>query len=154
MIKKIARWFTTAKRQAIQVFAASLAPIAIFFGLATEHQTAGLLLISAALLQFGSNLLSLVNVKIGDWGQGWAIVRGAVYAVAGSVAPALVSIGLWTDDQSQSILTGLGLIIALIGNGVAVLTSQRQEVQKVEEAAVTEFNARLNNPYITPKKSL
>lgn len=130
-MKTIAAWFTPERRQAIQVFAGGLAPLAILVGFGTEGVWEQVLIILGAVLQFVSSLLSLVNVRKGDWGAGWAIVRGAIYALAMVVSPALVLLGFYDAATNASILAGLSLALSALSNLVAIFTSKSQEVAQV-----------------------
>lgn len=122
-------WFTSARRQQIQVFAGSLAPFFILFGIGSEGQWEQWLILLGLILQFGSSLLSLLALKVGDWGTGWAIVRGAVYALGMGAAPALVALGVWDKDFSSFFLVGLSLGLAALSNLVAIFTSGHQRAQ-------------------------
>lgn len=130
MIRKFAAWFTLARRQAIQLFAAGLAPLAIMFGLGTEGGWEQSLILVGLGTQFVSNLLNLLSLKEGEWGKGWAIVRGAIYSLGLGAAPALVALGIWTDEVSTQFALGLGLALAAVGNAVALVTGQRQETEQ------------------------
>ena len=139
-MKQFAAWFTTERRQGIQAFAASLAPLLILSGFGTQLIWDQWLIILGAGLQFISNFLNLLNLKQGDWGRGWEIARGAIYTLGLGVAPALVALGYWTEDFSGVALAGTALTLSVLGNFISVLTSGRQQQAELLEA-VTELSS-------------
>ena len=127
-MKTIAAWFTAERRQLIQAFLASLAPLAILLGYGTEGTWEQLLIISGAGLAAAGSLLSLVNVRIADWAtQGWAIVRGAVYALGTTVSPALVLLGFYDDATNTQILTGISVGLTVLSSGIAIFANGQQQ---------------------------
>ncbi|WP_194385198.1 hypothetical protein [Microbacterium luteum] len=127
-MKTIAAWFTAERRQLIQAFLASLAPLAILLGYGTEGTWEQLLIISGAGLAAAGSLLSLVNVRIGDWAtQGWAIVRGAVYALGTTVSPALVLLGFYDDATNTQVLTGISVGLTVLSSGIAIFANGQQQ---------------------------
>jgi hypothetical protein len=80
-MRRVADWFTPERRQAIQLWFGSLAPLAIMFGYGTEGMWEQWLVIGGAVLQAVSSGLSLVNVR--DVNKAWQIVRGAVDSARG-----------------------------------------------------------------------
>jgi hypothetical protein len=130
-MKGFAAWFTPDRRQAIQIFAGGLAPLAILLGLGTEGIWEQTLIIFGAVLQFISSLLSLLNVHKGDWGAAWAIVRGAVYALAMVVSPALVLLGFYDEATNATVLAAVSLALSALSNLVAVFTSKKQQLDAV-----------------------
>ena len=127
-MKTIAAWFTAERRQLIQAFLASLAPLAILLGYGTEGTWEQLLIISGAGLAAAGSLLSLVNVRIADWStQGWAIVRGAVYALGTTVSPALVLLGFYDDATNTQILTGISVGLTVLSSGIAIFANGQQQ---------------------------
>lgn len=133
-------WFSTERRQGIQVFAASLAPLLILFGLGTEGFWEQWLIILGAALQFISNLMNLLNLKQGEWSKGWEITRAAIYTFGMALAPAFVALGYWTEDFSGLILTGAALALSVLGNLISVLTSGKQQEQELL-TAITELKS-------------
>ena len=125
---KFVQWFTSERREAIQIFLGSLATLLILGGFLSEHAAEQWLLISGAALQFIANISNLAFLKKGDWGGGWAIVRGAVYALAATVAPALATLGVVVFD-SDLLLTILSLVLAGIGNLIAIFTIEHQKYE-------------------------
>jgi len=125
-MKKIAEWFTPERRQQIQVFFGTLAPLFILGGFGTEGQWEQALIITGAVLQFLSSLLSLINVRGGDI---WAVLRGAIYGLATTVAPALVLLGWLNEDLSATILTGISLALTALSGLVAILTNGKQQIE-------------------------
>lgn len=128
----IKAWFTPDRRQQIQLFFGALAPLAILAGFGTEGQWEQLLIITGAVLQFVSSGLSLVNVR--DARTIWAVVRGAVYALAATVSPALVLLGVYGDETNTTILLGLSLGLGALSNLLAVFIGGRQELSGVADA--------------------
>ena len=142
------RIFTPERRQAIQVFFGALAPLAILLGFGTEGVWEQSLIILGAVLQFISAVLSLVNVRKGDWGAGWAVIRGAIYALAATVSPALVLLGFYDDSTNATILLGLSLALGALSNLLAIFIGSRQEFEGLPDPATStraEYRAALNN---------
>lgn len=127
--------FTPERRQQIQLFLGSLAPLLILGGFATQAQTDQWLIIAGAVIQFFAAVLSLVNVHRGDWGAGWAIVRTAIYALAATVSPALVLLGVYSDDTNAVLLTGLSLALSSLSSLLAIFVGKSQQLEKVEAVA-------------------
>jgi len=120
------QWFTTERRQQIQVFLGSLAPILILFGYGTEAVWEQVLIIAGAALQFLASITSLVNLKGQDV---WSVLRGAIYTAAFTVSPALVLLGVYGEDVNATILTAVSLGLSSLSSLVAVFWSghQRQD---------------------------
>lgn len=135
-MNKIAEWFTPERRQAIQVFAGALAPLAILLGFGTDQVWSQGLIIFGAVLQFVSSLLSLVNLRVKDGAAIWAIIRGAVYALAAVVSPALVALGVLSPETNATILVGVSLALAALSNLVAIFTSSKQQVDALEHELI------------------
>ena len=124
-----ARFFTPERRQLIQAFLVTLAPLAIMFGYGTEGTWEQVLVISGALIGAVASLLNLLNVRIADWAtQGWAIVRGAVYTLGTVVSPALVILGFYGEDVNTQILTGLSLGLTALSSAIAIFANGKQQV--------------------------
>jgi hypothetical protein len=131
-MKKFRSWFSPKRRQLIQLAAASLAPLAMTLGLGSDVEwTQGLLLFGGG-IQFVANLTSLINVRVGDLGAGWAVVRGAVYSLGATAAPAFVTLGIWSDSDGTRYAGILALALALVGNVVAIITNQGEQVAEVQ----------------------
>ena len=136
-MNKVAEWFTSERRQAIQAFLGSLAPLAVLFGVGDNGTWEQVLVISGAVMIFAASLLSLVNVRINDWAtQGWAIVRGAIYALAMVVSPALVTLGVYNDDINTTITTAVSLSLSALSSLVAILANGRQQNIEAHAAGV------------------
>lgn len=131
-MKTIAAWFTPDRRQAIQLFFGALAPLAILFGFGTEGVWEQALIILGAVLQFVSSTLSLVNVR--DVNTAWRIVRGAIYALAATVSPALVLLGFYDDATNATILLAISLGLGALSNLLAIFTSKQQELDAAVKA--------------------
>lgn len=123
-----ARFFTPERRQLIQAFLVTLAPLAIMFGYGTSGQWEQVLVISGALIGAVASLLNLLNVRVADWAtQGWAIVRGVIYTLGTTVSPALVILGFYNDEVNTVILTGLSLGLTTLSSAIAIFASGRQQ---------------------------
>jgi hypothetical protein len=122
----IVHWFTPERRQAIQLFFGALAPFAILFGFGTEGIWEQALIIAGAVLQFVSSALSLINVR--DVNTAWLIVRGAVYALAATVSPALVLLGFYDAATNATILLGVSLALGALSNLLAIFTGKQQQL--------------------------
>lgn len=127
-MQALAAVFTPERRQAIQLWLGSLAPLLILGGFATQEQTEQYLIIAGAVLQFLAAVLSLVNVRRGDWGAGWMVVRGAVYALAATVSPALVFFGLYDANTNAALLTGISLALSSLSSLLAVFIGKSQQL--------------------------
>jgi hypothetical protein len=146
MFKKIAAWFTDQRRQLIQAFAGSVAPLFILFGFGSQDEWSGWLVMLGAGLQFVSGILSLANLRVGEWALGWAIIRGAVYALGSTVAPVLVSLSYWTEDFGSAFIVGLSLSLAALSNLVSIFTSGQQQVETARHRA-PDNPAPVPNPF-------
>lgn len=134
-MKQLAAFFTPERRQQIQLFFGSLAPLLILGGFATEAQTQQYLIIAGAVLQFLAAVLSLVNVRKGDLGAGWAIVRGALYGLVAVVSPALVFLGLYDESTNAALLTGVSLALSSLSALLSIFIGKSQQLQAVAKAA-------------------
>lgn len=142
-MKKFAEWFTTDRRQKIQVFLGSLAPLAIMLGFGSEGIWEQIGIITGATSLFLSSLLNLVNVRLGDWAtQGWMIVRGAIYAFGTTVSPSLVVLGLYGEDVNTAIVTGLGLGLGALSSLIGIFASGEQ-AKAAQEAEYRDSARRL-----------
>lgn len=130
------RIFTPDRRQQIQLFFGSLAPLLILLGFATAEQTEQWLVIAGAVLQAFAAILSLVNVRKGDLGAAWAIVRGAIYALAATVSPALVLLGYYGEEVNAAVLTGLSLGLSSLSALLSILIGKSQQLSAVEASLV------------------
>ena len=129
-MNKIATIFNADRRQQIQVFLVSIAPFLILGGFATDGQVQQGLIISAAVLQFLGALLSLVNVRKGDWSTAWTVVRAAIYALATTVSPALVLLGLYDQETNAALLTGVSLALTGLSSGLAIFVGKSQQLEE------------------------
>lgn len=128
----ITNWFSPERRQLIQAFLVSLAPLAILFGYGTTGQWEQVLVIGGAILAASASLLSLVNVRIDDWAtQGWAIVRGAIYALGTTVSPALVLLGFYSEEVNTQIVTGLSLCLTALSSAIAIFANGQQQIRAI-----------------------
>lgn len=138
-MKRLAAWFTPERRQALQVWFASLAPLVILAGFATQEQTEQVLIILGALLQFAASALSVVNA---NWRDALGVLRGAVYALAAVASPALVLLGVYDEATNAALLTALSLGLSSLSSLLAIFTVSQQttaavraELSTVEDAA-------------------
>lgn len=148
-MKKLADWFTQDRRQKIQLFFGSLAPLLILLGFATEVQTEQVLIIVGAVLQFVAAILSLVNLKKGDWSTAWAVIRGAIYALAATISPALVLLGVYDNGLNATILLALSLGLSTLSSILSVFVSGQQKTQEVAERAsvvITQLQGEPHDP--------
>jgi hypothetical protein len=124
----LARFFTPERRQLIQAFLVTLAPLAIMFGYGSEGSWEQVLIISGATLGAVASLLSLVNVRVSDWAtQGWAIVRGVIYGFGTVVSPALMLLGFYGEDVNTQILTGMSLGLTVLSSAIAIFANGKQQ---------------------------
>ena len=122
---RLAGWFTPARRQMIQVFLASLAPIAIGLGYATEDQTEQWLILIGAGVQFLASLLSLVNLR--GIVNLWTALRGAIYLAATTASPALVVLGVYDEATNTTILLGFSIGLSSLSSLIAVFVGKDQQ---------------------------
>ncbi|WP_350351867.1 hypothetical protein ABS642_00700 [Microbacterium sp. A8/3-1] len=128
-----ARFFTPARRQLIQAFLVTLAPLAIMFGYGTDGTWEQVLIISGAVLGAIASLLNLLNVRVADWAtQGWAIVRATLYTLGTVVSPSLVLLGFYDDAVNTQIVTGLSLGLTVLSSAIAIFANGSQQVIEAE----------------------
>lgn len=130
-MKSFAKWFTPERRQLIQVFFGSLAPLVILMGFATQDQTEQVLVILGAVLQFFASLLSLLNLK--NAADLWGAIRAAIYTLGFTVSPALVLLGVYDESTNQYILMGVSLGLGALSNLVAIFIGKQQQVENLKE---------------------
>lgn len=124
----LARFFTPERRQLIQAFLVTLAPLAIMLGYGTAGIWEQLLIIAGAILGAVASLLSLLNVRVADWAtQGWAIVRATIYGLGTVVSPSLVLLGFYDDAVNTQIVTGLSIALTALSSAIAIFASGRQQ---------------------------
>ena len=128
-MKTIAGWFTPTRRQLIQLFLASLAPIVIGLGFATQNQTEQLLVLTGAGLQFVASLLKLINLR--GVLTIWTALRGAIYLAATTASPALVILGVYDEATGSMVLVGVSLGLSTMSSFIAVFVGKDQ--QKIAE---------------------
>ena len=134
-MKQFAASFTPERRQQIQLFFGSLAPLLILLGFANEAQAQAGLILVGALLQFLAAILSLVNVRKGDYGTAWAIIRAAIYSLAAVASPVLVFFGLYDEATNAALLTGLSLGLSSLSSLLSIFVSKSEQLAAVEKAA-------------------
>lgn len=121
----LVNWFTPQRRQLIQVFFASLAPVLIGLGYATQAQTEQYLILTGAALQFAASLVSLVNLR--GILNIWTVLRGAIYGAGTTVAPALVILGVIDEATSSVVLVGISLGLSSLSSLLAIFVGKDQE---------------------------
>ena len=134
-MKKFWEKFTPERRQHIQLFFSSLAPLLILGGFATQLQTEQYLIIAGAALQALGALLALVNVRKGDWGAGWLVIRAAIYGLAATVSPALTLLGMYDEATNAALLSGLSLALTALSSGLAIFVGKKQELVALENVS-------------------
>lgn len=133
-MRALAQFFTPERRQLIQAFLAAIAVLAVQFGLGTDGQWEQILVLGGATLGAIAGLLSLVNVRVAHWAtEGWAIIRGVIYAFATVASPALVALGFYNDDVNTQIVTGIAQAITVLSAAIAIFANGQQ--QKYDLAA-------------------
>lgn len=143
--------FTPERRQQIQLFLGSLAPLLILGGFATQAQTEQYLIVAGAVLQFIAAIISLVNVRKGDWGAGWAVVRAAIYTLAATVSPALVFFGLYDESTNAALLAGISLALSSLSSLLAIFIGKSQQLERVEAAAKAQGVILPTKPEVAPE---
>ena len=138
-MEKLSAIFTPERRQQIQLFFGSLAPLLILGGFATQAQTEQWLIIAGAVLQFLAAVLSLTNVRKGDAAAIWAVLRGAIYGLAAVVSPALVFLGLYDDSTNAALLTGISLALSSLSALLSIFVGKSQQLAAVEEATTVKI---------------
>jgi hypothetical protein len=129
-----ARFFTAERRQLIQAFLVTLAPLAIMFGYGTDGIWEQVLIITGAVLGAVASFLSLLNVRVADWAtQGWTIVRATVYGLGTVVSPSLVLLGFYDDATNTQILTGMSLALTALSSAIAIFANGRQQLADAVE---------------------
>lgn len=130
----LARFFTIERRQLIQAFLVTLAPLAILLGYGSAGTWEQLLVITGAVLGAVGSLLNLLNVRVADWAtQGWAIVRGVIYSLGTVVSPALVILGFYGEDLNTQILTGMSLGLTALTSAIAIFAAGRQQLVELDQ---------------------
>lgn len=129
-----ARFFTAERRQLIQAFLVTLAPLAIMFGYGTDETWEQVLIITGAVLGAVASLLNLLNVRVADWAtQGWAIIRATVYGLGTVVSPSLVLLGFYDEATNTQILTGMSLALTALSSAIAIFANGRQQLAEAVE---------------------
>lgn len=119
-INKIRSWLSAARRQALYTSVAAISPILVTLGFISGDDVQHILTLTAAGLQGFAGLLALLNLTR-KAASSWFITagRGVIYAMAATMAPAAVALGLLTEAASVNTLTGLSLgmtaLAALLG---------------------------------------
>lgn len=129
----MSEWLSDERRQKIQIFLASLVPLLILSGLTTDVAAEQILIIIAgAVLQFVAAGLSLLNLR-GNFSEAWTIARGAIYALATTVAPALTVLGVLDDNTQATILTAVSLGLTALSSLVAIFVNGEQRLEEAQD---------------------
>lgn len=123
----LVNWFTPQRRQLIQLFFASLAPVLIGLGYATQAQTEQYLILTGAGLQFVASLVSLINLR--GLLNIWTVLRGAIYLAGTTAAPALVVLGVIDEATSSIVLVGISLGLSSLSSLLAIFVSKDQAAE-------------------------
>lgn len=134
----LVNWFTPQRRQLIQVFFASIAPVLIGLGYATQAQIEQYLILTGAGLQFVASLVSLINLR--GVLNIWTVLRGAIYGAGTTVAPALVVLGVIDEATSSLVLVGVSLGLSSLSSLLAIFVGKDQQAT----AEFGEIEAALN----------
>ena len=132
-MKTLTQWLTPTRRQAIQGLVATLAPLLIMLGIGSAGQWEQISFIVGAVLTLLANLLNLVNVRVGDWGEAWILVRTAIYAAAATVVPALAALELFSADTGNTLVLGLSIVLAVGSAFVAIFTNSHEQKAELVE---------------------
>lgn len=132
-MKALAAWFTPERRQLIQIFFGTLAPLAILFGIGSDDVWKQTLIITGAALQFVASLVSLINLR--GVTNIWLVLRGAIYTLAAAVSPALVLLGFYDDKTNETILTAISLALTALSSSLAIFVGKNQQLQTVLNVA-------------------
>lgn len=143
-MKQLAAFFTPDRRQQIQLWFGSLAPLLILGGFATEAQTQQGLIIVGAVLQFLAAVLSLSNVRKGDYSTVFTVLRAAIYTLAAVVSPALVFFGLYDESTNAALLTGLSLALSSLSALLSIFIGKSQQLDAVEKASAVIISEHAN----------
>ena len=124
-MKALRDWLTDNRRAAIQGFLATLGILAVQVGLATEHQTGLVLVMTGALLQLLQGLFALAFLRRSE-AYAWfnTVGRGLVYGLAAAAAPVAVAVGVVDGDTSATILTAISSGLTAFSALLAVLNTQ------------------------------
>lgn len=124
-MKALARWFTDARRQAVQGALASLVPLIVLLGWISDDQAALLLTALGALLQLAQGLVGLALLRASEAAV-WlgTTFRGLVYALAAAVGPLGAAFLLWDDAVAATILTVTGIALTTFSAVLQIVNVQ------------------------------
>jgi hypothetical protein len=117
-------FFTPERRQLIQTFLSSLAPILVGLGITTEAEAEQWVILAGAGVQFVAGVINLINLRGWDL---WTAIRGVIYTAATTVAPALTVLGYVDEAVAESALQYVSLGLTALSAGVAIFTSGKQQ---------------------------
>ncbi|MGW9345578.1 hypothetical protein ACWGR3_28915 [Streptomyces albidoflavus] len=121
----IAKWFTDAKRQAIQAAIAAVMPLLVLSGALLDAQVEVVLVAAGAVLQLAQGFVGLSLLRRSDAARWFGTVgRGLIYALAAAVGPLGVAFRWWGDDTAAAILTVTGLALTALAAVVQIVNVQ------------------------------
>lgn len=127
--QRAARWFTDARRQAVQGAIAALMPLLVIGGWVLDGQVDVVLVASGALLQFTQGVVGLSLLRRSDAARWFSTAgRGLIYGLAAAVGPLGVAFRWWGDDTAAGILTVTGLGLTALASVVQIVNVQTIDV--------------------------
>ena len=132
MFRRFADWFTPHRRQSIQGALAGVVTLLVTLGALTQGESQDLLIFAAIVFQAGSGLLALAYLESPGVMDIWTIIRGVLYTLAGSLAPFLVAIGMFSIDDGNTFTALVGVSLSIVGSIVAIFTGKKQEAHRLD----------------------
>lgn len=124
-MKKLARWFTDQRRQALHAALGTLAAFAVAAGWVTDNQSAALIGLTGALLVVVQGVISLSLLRPSDAARWFGTVgRGLVFALAAAAGAALVAFGIAGDEQVAQWLSLASIGLTALSSFLAVVNVQ------------------------------
>jgi len=135
-MKKIAQWFTDARRAAIQGAIAAVMPLLVLGGFLAQAQVDVALEATSALLQLVQGVVGLALLRASDAARWFSTVgRGLVYGLAAAVGPLGVAFRWWGDETAGTILTVVGLSLTALAAATQIVNVQTvPSTEKVDPA--------------------
>ncbi|MBQ9917780.1 MAG: hypothetical protein IJO71_11355 [Microbacterium sp.] len=121
-LKRVARWFTSERRQAVQATIASAVTLLTMLDVTTSAQSSALLDLSASALLLVQGVIGLSLLRRSD-AYTWLNEhgRGAVYALALAVGAVGVAFTAWGDDTAAQIATVTTAVLSILTAFVQVV---------------------------------
>ena len=124
-MKRIAQWFTDARRQAIQGALSALMPLLVLGGIVSTAAVDEVLTASSAVLQLAQGVVGLALLRPSAAARWFGTVgRGLVYGLAGAVGPLGVAFRWWGDDTAGTVLTITGLALTALASATQIVNVQ------------------------------